>query len=206
MMESVDTRKKDPAEQPIAALATNPADRKALTALGRLGRSARHAAPTIIHSIMSVDDPRHRAVCFDVLASVLEDCEEDEAKEAVPLLARAIDDRDYRRMRGKIARTLLRIGLAARAAIPALARTLRDGAPGSVRVPTKAALVWLAWRCWTTDSTRTQEDVFLVLEGFSAPYRIWILDRLLAEDAGGSGIRRKAQRLRDELRGQAATE
>lgn len=185
-------------EQLIAALVANPSDRVALIALGKQGRSARHAAPTIIRAIGFVDDPRYRAMCFDALAAVLEDCEDEAGREAVDLLARAMEHPAYRRMRGKIARTLLKIGFAARGSIPVLAHTLRGRNRGSVRVPVRATLLWLTRQCWMADCTSDQQRVFLALEGFSRPYRSWILDCLLEDEGGGSDVRQEAKRLREE--------
>src|SRR5262249_49579023 len=128
----------------------------ALIGLARLGTGASFAAPSVMQCIVLVDDPYFHARCFDALAALLEDEACAEAREAVDMLTLAFQNPQYRRMRGRIARTLLKIGIAARRSIPALAATLRGGAPGSVRVPVKRTLIWMAVRSWTDESAATQ--------------------------------------------------
>lgn len=190
----------DAVGQLIAKLAVTPDDAEALVSLARLGPAAQDAVPAVMHAFRERRDPRYRARCCDTLAALLEDGGDDAGREAVELLAAALEDPAFRRMRPKLARSLLKIGFASRFAIPALARTLQKRGRGSMRVPLKRVLIWLAGRCWHARDAADQCYVLAVLEGSSNRYQRWILKLLLEEERGGDAIREEAQRRFETLR------
>ena len=178
----------------LEALSANPFDEQALIGLARLRGLARCAVPAVMHSMQQSSEPRFRAKCMDVLSALLRDYDCAASREVVALLAAALDDPEYRRMRRKIVFTLSRIGLAAHEAIPVLARHFRAGAPTSVRFPLKCFLAWLAWECWEQESPQLQERTFAALEGFTNRQAAWILARMLETNTGGGAVRERARR------------
>lgn len=170
-------------------------DRKALVALARLGPDAADVALDVAALIGDSPDAYWRAHAIDTLRSLCREGPPAIAGAVALYLAAALEHRAFRGMRHKIVHVLIELGLAARPAIPTLARTLRRHDFGaSLHSVITSALVSLAWCCWQAQHAADQEFVFESLAPLTRSYQVWLLQSLLSEP-GGAANRARADEM-----------